>query len=132
VGLTGPYAIAEGDQSWISIGAIQGITAEDLNGNGLIDTLKVQINVGVICDGTYSIGCGLASPGGGEIDHFQKDLLLKRGTNTLTLAFDGKRIHAAGKEGPYGLAGFMVAGPVTKSVNIPSAVTGYTVSQFEH
>jgi len=131
LGLTGPYAIAEGDIPWVSIGAIQGVVAEDVNGNGLIDTLKLQINVDVVCDGLYSIGAGLTPAGGGEIDRFHTDLQLKRGTNTLTLAFDGKQISAAGKEGPYGLSSFTVAGPVSKSVDIPNAIVGYTLSQFE-
>jgi len=132
LGATGPYAISEGDKPWISIGAIQGVSAEDSNGNGLIDTLKIQINVDVICDGFYSIGSGLVSSEGLEVGRYQADLLLKRGTNNILLAFDGRQIYAAGKEGPYGLSSLTVSGAVTQSVDQPGVVTGYTLNQFEH
>lgn len=132
LGVSGPYAIAEGDKPWISIGAIQNVIAEDSNGNGLIDTLKVQVSVDVICDGTYFIGSGLVAADGAEVGRYHADLLLKRGTNTITLVFDGKQLYASGKEGPYGLAALTVAGSVTQSVDLPGVVTGYTLNQFEH
>jgi hypothetical protein len=132
LGISGPYSIAEGDRPWISIGNVQSVLAEDSNGNGLIDTLKVQIIVEVICDGTYSIGSGLVEPGGLEVGRTRMDLQLKRGTNTITLGFDGKRIYSTGKEGPYGLAGLTVSGPVTRSVDLPGIVAGFTLNQFEH
>jgi len=132
LGVSGPYDVGEGNKPWISIGAIQGVSAEDSNGNGLIDTLKVQINVDVICDGAYSIGGGLVSSNGIEVGRYQADLMLKRGTNTIVLAFDGKRIHEAGMGGPYGLSCLTIVGPVTQSVDLPDVVTGYILSQFEH
>lgn len=89
LGVTGSYSITEADKPWISIGSILGVIGEDTNANGLIDVLKVQIQVDVICDGTYSLGGGLSSVEGGEIDSVQSDFQLTRGTNTITLSFIG-------------------------------------------
>jgi hypothetical protein len=132
IGYTGPYIIAEGDKPWISIGAIQGVSAEDSNGNGLIDTLKVQINVDVICDGMYSIGGGLVSEDGSEVDSTQAEILLTRGPNVITIPFSGKRIYSCGKSGSYGIKGLTVTGPVMTSRDFPAAITGFSLDQFEH
>jgi hypothetical protein len=132
IGYTGPYLIAEGDKPWISIGDIEQIIAEDSNSNGLIDKLKVQFTVNVICDGTYTIGGGLVSEDGSEVDSAQAEVMLTRGPNVVTIPFDGKRIYSCGKWGSYGIKGLTVTGPVMTTQDFPAAITGFSLDQFEH
>ncbi len=132
LGVSGPYVIAEGDKPWISIGEVEQVIAEDSNSNGLIDTLKVQFTVNVICDGMYSIGGGLVSEDGSEVDSTQAEILLTRGPNVITIPFSGKRIYSCGKSGSYGIKGLTVTGPVMTSQDFPAAITGFSLDQFEH
>lgn len=132
IGYTGPYVIVEGDKPWISIGDVEQVIAEDSNSNGLIDTLKVQFTVNVICDGMYTIGGGLVSEDGAEVDSTQAEILLTRGPNVITIPFDGKRIYSCGKSGSYGIKGLTVTGPVMTSRDYPAAITGFSLDQFEH
>ena len=132
LGSTGAYSISEAEKPWLEIGDIQEILAEDTNSNGLIEVLIVSIPVQVVASGNYSVGAALVSTDGIELDYVQESRTWTPGSHTVSLAFDGKRIRASGKNGPYSIKGFAVRGAVEREKDFNGAIQGYDFTQFEN
>ena len=133
LGATAAYRIDRFQRPWITIGGEVTALAEDLNGNGLADQLRVSFGANLVSLGSYEWGAALVDSAGRVISHaYAGPMSLPAGANTLQLVFDGKAIHAHGKDGPYFLRDVMVRGPVLDgSGDWSGTITGFTASQFE-
>ncbi len=108
----------------------------DKNGNGLADSLLVDIEVTAITAGTYSVNGRLADSHGNEIMWAAaQNLSLPVGTSTITLPFDGKLINAYSTDGPYQVTDLMIySSQNTNTSDWLSAATttaAYHYTQFE-
>lgn len=73
----------------------------DLNNDSKYDSLNINVEVIVNKDGTYKIEGGLYDENGSIIETVTTTLSLSKGTQDVTLAFDGKKISAGRLDGPY-------------------------------
>jgi hypothetical protein len=108
----------------------------DKNGNGLSDSLLVDIEVTAVVAGTYSVNGRLADSRGNEIMWAAlQNFSLPVGTSTITLPFDGKLINAYSTDGPYQLTDLMIYNSQNTNISdwIPVAMTtaSYHYAQFE-
>jgi hypothetical protein len=108
----------------------------DKNGNGLSDSLLVDIEVTAVVAGTYSINGRLADSKGSEIMWAAlQNFSLPVGTSTITLPFDGKLINAYSTDGPYQLTDLMIYNSqntnISDWVSLAMTTASYHYTQFE-
>jgi hypothetical protein len=108
----------------------------DKNGNGLSDSLLVDIEVTAVVAGTYSMNGRLADSRGNEIMWAAlQNLSLPVGTSTITLPFDGKLINAYSTDGPYQLTDLMIYNSSNTNISdwlsVAMITTTYRYTQFE-
>jgi len=108
----------------------------DKNGNGLSDSLLVDIEVTAVVAGTFSINGRLADARGNEIMWAAlQNRPLPAGTSILTLPFDGKLINAYNTDGPYQLTDLMIYNSSNTNINdwlsVATSTATYRYTQFE-
>lgn len=111
----------------------------DSNGNGLFDSLRVDVSVNVPRSSDYLVRATLADESGQPITAASTKATLSSGIHTLSLAFDGRAIRKSGAGGPYDIKDFVLADVGTDmavelgaSATAASAQTNsYTADQFE-
>ncbi|HZL05204.1 MAG TPA: Ig-like domain-containing protein, partial [Coriobacteriia bacterium] len=77
--------------------------AVDLEGDGLIDILRIRATARSSVSGWYSLNGKLVSTDGTEVGRASRSLWLDAGANELTLDFAGAAIGEAHRDGPYTL-----------------------------
>lgn len=105
----------------------------DDDGDGLYESLAVDVTVDVEEAGTYSANGRLTEPGGEEIQWRGTSQFLTAGENVLTLVYDGRLISGRAVDGPYRVESLTVYADPTSPVTLRDPyVTGpYTWRQFE-
>jgi|GEM_PF-6823430 len=73
----------------------------DADGNGLFDSLDIDLNVPARIAGTYVVTATLVDASGHEIQTLSKSHDLATGANLIKLSFDGRLIYGARSDGPY-------------------------------
>jgi hypothetical protein len=133
LGATAAYRMDGLQRPWVTAGGQVTATAEDLNGNGLADLLRVNFDVSLVALGTYEWSAALVDVDGLVIAHaYGGPAQLPAGSATLQLVFEGTAIRAHGKDGPYYLRNILVQGPVSGgSTDWSGAITGFLANQFE-
>lgn len=76
-------------------------TGVDLDGDGLYNTLRVDVGLSIDASGTYSVRGQLYSGGGQFITSTVSTLVLSPGTVKVSLSFLGYLIYDSGFDGPY-------------------------------
>jgi hypothetical protein len=77
----------------------------DLDGNGLYDSLAINVTVNVSTSDTYIIGGSLFEVTGNHIDDFSDSFNLSEGEHSVQIRFDGDSIYANRVNGSYVLKG---------------------------
>jgi hypothetical protein len=108
----------------------------DKNGNGLSDSLLVDIEVTSLAAGNYSINGRLADARGNEIMWASRQSIsLPLGTSNITLHFDGKLINAYSADGPYQLTDLMIYNSQNTNISdwlpVATSTQAYKYTQFE-
>ena len=108
----------------------------DKNGNGLSDSLLVDIEVTAVVAGTYSINGRLADSHGNEIMWAaRQNLSLPVGTSIITLPFDGKLINTYSTDGPYQVTDLMIYNSQNTNISdwlsFATTTATYHYTQFE-
>lgn len=131
LGPTEGFSIEESAKAWIRIGEIADIRGQGQDATGLLESLLVTIPVELVTDGNYRIKAALTSEDGTEIDTYSEAQARTRGTHTIALTFDGRKIHAQGGAGPLSITEFTVEGPVTRSRDFLGTIKGYDFRMFK-
>lgn len=105
----------------------------DDDGDGLFESLAVDVTVDVEEAGSYLANGRLTEPGGEEIQWRGTSEFLTAGENVLTLVYDGRLISGRAVDGPYRVQSLTVYADPTSPVTLRDPyVTGpYTWQQFE-
>lgn len=105
----------------------------DTNGNGLFDSLRIDLGIETTVAGSYQWSGRLVDRNGQELGFASNSGSLVTGRGTLALQFGGRPIGVNGLDGPYFLRSLLVAGP--NGANLVSPFAGETsallASQFE-
>lgn len=114
----------------------------DADGDGLFESLIVEIEVSVSSPGYYTIGATLSSGMktmiGGDIDGSQAYVYLNKGLQTLQLAFEGKYVRLSKVDGPYLLSDLWVTDTQNPSPTelrghiLDSRVDPYETAYYRH
>jgi hypothetical protein len=138
--VTQPYQAADFDLAVVHPTGEHNDFGMDNNGNGLFDSLRVQIGMQADSAGTYEIAGWLAEPAGivasvGEVFAFAHATVdLSVGTHTVNLDFPGTAIQEHGVNGPFVLKFLEVKGADFQTIlyiqpEYPTAA--YQSTQFE-
>lgn len=105
----------------------------DDDGDGLFESLAVDVTVDVEEAGSYSANGRLTEPGGEEIQWRGTSEFLTAGENVLTLVYDGRLISGRAVDGPYLVESLTVYSDPTSPVTLrdPHVTALYTWQQFE-
>ncbi len=132
LGQTQPYKLSQLQQPPIALTGVISDQGVDDNGNKLFDRLLTSVQVNVLASGSYSWSYKLTDVSSNEIDFGSGSGSLNVGLNDLTVTFDGKKISASGKNGPYQLTDLLLQGPGTSLVaQTLGSTKPYQASQFE-
>lgn len=95
-------AFVVSDGSSFEGGFMDGTT--DPDGDGLIDTLLVEVPVSVVGAGDYRLAAQLVGPAGDVVAVAGTTTTLDASPGTVTLEFDGREVYDSGVDGPYSVA----------------------------
>jgi hypothetical protein len=133
LGFTGLFPLQNFQRPWVSFTGNVSVTGLDLNANGLIDQLQVQVDVQLLEDGEYTASATLVDSTGATItDAGLVTQVLPRGTTSITLSFDGRTIRQHGVAGPFKVVNLAVWGQRSNALSIATTVDGFALSQFEN
>lgn len=114
----------------------------DIDEDGLFETLIVETQVYVVKPGYYSVGATLSSSTeamiGGDIDGSQTYVYLNKGLQTVQLIFEGKYIRLSKVDGPYLLSDLWVTDTQNPSPTelrehvLDSRVDSYETTHYKH
>jgi hypothetical protein len=104
----------------------------DIDGDGLFDSLKIEIDAELRYADNYHWGFYLWSPGGNQIDLGMNKGYLKSGMITFSATFSGNNIAKSRIDGPYIFGGVGMYGDKGAStITCPKIkISGYRYSQF--
>jgi hypothetical protein len=86
----------------ITVVGFQGDAVIDVDGDGKFDTLEVRVEVTTNRGGEYTHSAQILDDANNDIEFAgQKDLKLSPGKNIVSMRFDGKKIAATRKTGPF-------------------------------
>jgi hypothetical protein len=115
--------------------ALAGITSEagvDLDGDGLFDRLRLNLQLQVARAGAYTWSLKLTTGDRREIDFDSGTSVLDAGLQGVQVEFDGARIGAMGVDGPYLLRDLLLFGPSASLVVTEVGSTrAYRATEFE-
>ena len=109
------------------------VKGEDKNGNGLYESLVVNIEIEVRKKGNYSIEGWLYDKDSKAIDVASVDKHLKRGKTVVSLEFNGISIRRNQKDAPYSLK-FLILKQNEEPVDVIKdayTISGYRFKDFE-
>ena len=130
------YRYAEFDPNTVPANiSVPGTAADqgiDTNGNGLFDELQVDLDVEAPVAGDYAWSAHLADAVGTEIGFHTGRATLVAGKAAIRLLFNGTRIGANGRDGPYFVRDLRIFGGATKLVRSDAAQTApFAAKAFE-
>ncbi len=105
----------------------------DGDGNGLYETLQVDVEVALANTDTYEWSARLEDAGGTEIGFYTTQASLAAGVNSLPFVFAGEPIGTHGVDGPYFVRGLLIfgaGGDNLVSVEV-TATQAYRATDFE-
>ncbi len=105
----------------------------DGDGNGLYETLQVDVEVALANSDTYEWSARLEDAGGTEIGFYTDQASLAAGVNSLPFVFAGEPIGTHGADGPYFVRGLLIFGAGGDNlVSVEVAATqAYRATEFE-
>jgi PKD repeat protein len=134
LGSTQPYQLQQFQRPLTLILDSLTESAEDIDGNGKFDVLKVVLLADVLQTGAYTWSGSVKAPDGTTLATAGSSGILNSvGIYNLALSFEGAAIGAAGINGPYTISNFGIYGPPNaEALKLKVGQTaGYTASQFE-
>jgi beta-lactam-binding protein with PASTA domain len=134
LGFTASYPLGEWERERVQRTGNVFDLASDTDSNGLFDQLVVQIELDLLEGGEYEWSGELVDGDGHAIELATGAASFAAGIQTAVLVFDGARIGAAGRDGPYRVAGFLIGDLSGRNALIadPAGETGpYRFDEFE-
>jgi hypothetical protein len=104
---------------------------EDADGDGLFDTLVVDVSLTVRAQDAYVVNARLTDSAGLDIAWASASPLLEPGKRVVSLRFDGPEIEGHGVDGPYRLADLSIYGDTQIAVAHAHTTQAYAASAFE-
>ncbi|HKI01665.1 MAG TPA: choice-of-anchor X domain-containing protein [Thermoanaerobaculia bacterium] len=131
------FTLATVSRSTSSISGTFRDRGEDTDGDGLYNTLAVDVDLAVTAAGTYRL-FGLLTDASGNRHEASVVAELPSGSATLSLRFDGAEIYGNGVDGPYTLSAVRLAEeseldllPIDEKLGAHQTA-GYSFRQFQH
>jgi PKD repeat protein len=129
---TKAYALSQFEGAQISFSNIYSDTGVDTNGDGIFESLQVNIGANIAKAGTYKFSASLEK-GTDSITNAFTTVTLSPGSQSVALLFDGNTIGASGLPGPYNVRGVTIQDTddvILDYANDPWTTSAYTVGQF--
>jgi len=133
---TGGYAHTSFDPFGAGAIALTGTVADegiDTNGNGRFDVLRVTLDVALGRNDFYTWSARLEDAQQHQIDFQSQSGFVSAGIQHISLFFDGAKIGANGKNGPYQVRGLLMYGSGGANLVAPDAgaTRAWNFRQFE-
>jgi len=129
---TANYSLSQFQHPHILLPGTSSDQGVDIDGNGLFDTLNINLDVNVLNSGFYNWSGDLRDSNGTKITFAINSGFLDQGSNAVEFAFDGEAIGRNGVDGPYLLTTIGIYGAGDSA--IPSQefpTTPYRANQFK-
>ena len=109
----------------------------DTNGNGLFDSLNLDLSVNIVASGHFEFQGTLIDGSGQPVvtGYFSTRMAgvgpLPTGLQTISLSFDGSQIHQHGVNGPYTLADLMIFDVTESALEVDVNTNVYTTAAYQ-
>ncbi len=132
LGSTAGYTLSGFQRQAVEISGVSNSAADDLNGNGLFDRLRVSVGLNLQNAGTYSYTTSLVDPNGKEIDFISNSGTFSSGIQSLEVTFSGTKIGTNGIDGPYEVRNFLFFGSGgSATLTFVGRTSAFQARQFE-
>jgi hypothetical protein len=128
---TGTYNATSFEAAGVILQSVGSDSGNDINGDGLFDTLVVPVNVNCSLAGNYTLKGSLYNGSHLHITSASSNTDLVSGTSGVSLSFDGMAIRNEGLDGPYDVSITIYDSDQAFLGSLEGTTSSYTSEQFQ-